>query len=81
MLDHPLKQWLGRVNKGEDGNKKIWISREQKELSGNSGNKLQLKAIKTYDITFMNSFLSNWMLIFLQTTRKQLFERTWERSI
>ena len=40
MLDHPLKQWLGRVNKGEDGNKKIGISREQKELSGNSGNKL-----------------------------------------
>ena len=28
----PLKQWPTGKERGEDGNAKIWISREQKEL-------------------------------------------------
>ena len=32
MLDQPLKQRLTGRKRGEDGNTKIWISREQKEL-------------------------------------------------
>ena len=32
MLDQPLKQWLTGRKRGEDGNTKIWISREGKEL-------------------------------------------------
>ena len=34
MLDQPLKQWLkrGRGKREEEGNTKIWISRERKEL-------------------------------------------------
>ena len=32
MLDQPLKLWLTERKRGEDGNTKISISREQKEL-------------------------------------------------
>ena len=32
MLDQPLRQWLTGRKKGEDGNTKIWVSRERKEL-------------------------------------------------
>ena len=31
-LDQPLKQWLTGRKRGEDGNTKILISRERKEL-------------------------------------------------
>ena len=33
ILDQPLKQWLTGRKSGEDGNTKIWISWERKELS------------------------------------------------
>ena len=32
IFEQPLKQWLTWKKRGEDGNTKIWISREQKEL-------------------------------------------------
>ena len=32
MLAQPLKQWLTGRKRGEDGNTKMWISRERKEL-------------------------------------------------
>ena len=32
ILDQPLKQWLTGRKRGEDGNLKIWISWERKEL-------------------------------------------------
>ena len=33
-MDHPLKQWLTEGKRREGGNTKLWISWEQKELSG-----------------------------------------------
>ena len=32
ILDQPLKEWLTGKKIGEDGNTKIWISGERKEL-------------------------------------------------
>ena len=32
FLDQPPKQWLTGEKRGEDGNTKIWISPERKEL-------------------------------------------------
>ena len=32
IFDHPLKQLATERKKGDDGNAKIWISRERKEL-------------------------------------------------
>ena len=32
LFHQPLKQWLTGRKKGEDGNTKMWISRERKEL-------------------------------------------------
>ena len=40
ILDQPLKQWLTGRKRGEDGNTKIWISPERKELF--RGNKKHL---------------------------------------
>ena len=31
-MDQPPKQWLTGEKRGEDGNTKIWISQEWKEL-------------------------------------------------
>ena len=31
-MGQALKQWLTEIKRGEDGNTKIWISREGKEL-------------------------------------------------
>ena len=32
IFDHPLKQWSTGRKKGKDRNRKIWLSRERKEL-------------------------------------------------
>ena len=70
ILDQPLKQWLTRRNRGEDGNTKIWISREWKELF--RWNKIQFsyflkgyylvknkKWWKIADTSFKNEYM-NW---------------------
>ena len=32
MLDQPLKEWLAERKRGGDGNTKIWVSWEQREV-------------------------------------------------